>query len=298
MRDGISLNNKYGIFYAYWTKSWNISFSKLLKFVSKASELGFDVLELRPEIIMNLSDSERKKLKKKAEEEKIDFSFCTGLSEDRDISSKREKTRERGIEYLTDVIKTIHDFGSDMLSGLIYASWNPSIKGKDINKSAHLKRSVNSMTKVIDKAEALDVYCNVEAVNRFEQFSLNTSKEAINYIERVGSSNLKIHLDTFHMNIEEDDMQEAILEAGDKLGNFHIGENNRKPPGRGGHIDWDDISNGLKKINYEGNITMEPFLIPGGNIAKDVSLWRDLSKNKNLNKEVEKSLKFIKRKMN
>ncbi len=187
--------------------------------------------------------------------------------------------------------------GSDKLSGVLFGAWNPQIGEETPEKEASLERSVNSMREVIETAEELDVYCNLEVTNRFEQFLINTSEEALDYIERVGSPNLKLHLDTFHMNIEEDDMRETILKAGDQLGYFHVEENNRRPPGWGGHIDWGAIAEGLEQIDYEEEIVIESFVIPKGNVSKSVSLWRDLREDKNLDDEAKKSLKFLKAKL-
>ncbi len=87
---------------------------------------------------------------------------------------------------------------------------------------------------------------------------------------------VKIMLDTFHMNIEEDSMVEAILLAGDKLGHFHVGENNRRLPGKGG-IAWYQIGMALRAIGYDKNVVMEPFVISGGSVGSDIKIWRDLS---------------------
>lgn len=83
-------------------------------------------------------------------------------------------------------------------------------------------------------------------------------------------------LDTFHMNIEEDDFTEAIKEAGALLGGFHVGEANRKPPYREGRMPWLEIMSSLKQINYDGYIVMEPFVMQGGKIGQDISVWRDI----------------------
>ena len=94
------------------------------------------------------------------------------------------------------------------------------------------------------------------------------------------------------MNIEEDFAAQAILEAGDKLGHFHIGENNRKPPGYG-HIPWTEIGAALRRINYQGYVVMEPFLMPGGQVGRDIKVFRDLSANLDLDQEARKALLFM-----
>lgn len=290
--------DKLGIFYAYWTKNWSVNLSELTNYVYRADDLGFDVLELHSDIVLNMSQQDQEKLRRIAEEKNIDLTFCGTLTDEHDISSEDNNTREKGIEYLRESIRMIHNMGGETFSGVISGAWNPSFEAERLNKPSYFERSVNSMKEVIKTAEELDVYCNVEVVNRFEQFLLNTCKEAVNYVNRVGSPNLKIHLDTYHMNIEEDSLREAIIMAGDKLGHFHAGENNRKPPGQGGHIPWDEVIKALKEINYTGYIVMEPFLQLGGDVASDVKLWRDLRKGKNLDEEAKKALNFLRGKLN
>jgi len=94
-------------------------------------------------------------------------------------------------------------------------------------------RAVEGVREAIKVAEDCGVVFCVEVVNRFEQFMMNTAAEGIAFAERVGSPNCKLLLDTFHMNIEEDSLRGSIVEAGSWLGHFHLGETNRRPPGRG-----------------------------------------------------------------
>jgi len=111
-------------------------------------------------------------------------------------------------------------------------------------------------------------------------------------VEAVSSPNARILLDTFHMNIEEDFIGEAIQKAGDKLGHLHIGENNRMPPGYG-HIPWTEVAAALRKINYQGYVVMEPFLMPGGEVGRDIKVFRDMSVGLQLDEEARKALMFI-----
>lgn len=289
--------NKYGIFYVYWTKNWEVDISELLQYLSKADEIGFDILELHTNVLENLSEADKQRLKDEAEKKSMHFTFCTSLTEETDISSDDEEVRERGKQFLRDKIETVSEMNGDTLSGLIQGAWNKSVDLSKVDKDAYIERSTSAMKDVIETAEDLDVLCNIEVVNRFEQFMINTCEEALDYVERVDSPNLKIHLDTYHMNIEEDNIRKAIVNAGENLGHFHIGENNRKPPGQGGHIQWDDVVRGLSDIDYSRYIVMEPFLLTGGNVANDVKLSRDLSEGLDLDEEARKGLEFFKRKL-
>jgi len=280
--------NKMGIYFGYWTKDWIVDFSKYAK---KASDLGFDIIEYDLGAIMDSPKEYQEKLKKTIENLDIDITFCIGLSEDHDISSGDSRVRSKGIEFLKNAVRETHRLGGNQLSGIIYGAWGAGLNPGEKDKSPYLKRSANSFKEVVKVAEELGVTCNVEVANRFEQFMLNTAEEAKEFIKMVDSDRLKIHLDTFHMNIEEDSFSEAIKLAGDDLGHFHIGENNRKLPGRG-HLPWEEIMGALKEIKYEGAIVMEPFLLPGGDIAQDVKVWRDLD-IKNKDKEAKKAKEYL-----
>lgn len=137
--------------------------------------------------------------------------------------------------------------------------------------------ALESMKPLMKVAEDNGVYYCCEVVNRFEQYLLNTAQEGVEFVRRLDSPNAKVLLDTFHMNIEEDDLVQAILAAGDALGHFHVGERNRKPPGSTNSLPWADMAAALKKIGYQGAVVMEPFVLMGGSIPYDIKVWRDLS---------------------
>ncbi len=128
-----------------------------------------------------------------------------------------------------------------------------------------------------------------------KQCILNTAREGVDFLEEVESSRVKLLLDSFHMNIEEDGFRDAILTAGGKLGHFHIGECNRKVPGMG-HMNWKEIVSALKDVNYQGRIVMEPFMRPGGQVGKDIRIYRDLSghaADEDLDRMASQALSFM-----
>jgi D-psicose/D-tagatose/L-ribulose 3-epimerase len=94
------------------------------------------------------------------------------------------------------------------------------------------------------------------------------------------------------MNIEEDSLSGSIEETGSWLGHFHIGEPNRRPPGCG-RMPWAEIFGALKRIDYQGAVVMEPFLLPGGDVGRDISVFRDLLGNGNLDDEAARSVEFV-----
>ena len=266
--------NKLGIFMNFWEKNWNADHKK---YILKASKLGFDVLEFQAQPLLDISDDYLRELKKTADDNNIELTYSLGLDKAYDISSDDIAVRKRGIEYLTNIMKKVAVMDGKLISGVSYAGWGvPS--NPDIDKKRLTQNSIDSMKKLMKTAEQLDVFYAVEAVNRFEGVVLNTAKEAVDYVDAVGSKNIGILLDTYHMNIEEASIGNAIRTAGDKLIGFHVGENNRSVPGRG-HLDWDEIFCALKDIDYKGRIVAEPFVVIGGEVGRDIYVWRNLIEN-------------------
>lgn len=136
----------------------------------------------------------------------------------------------------------------------------------------------------------------MEVLNRFEGYLLNTCAEALEFVEQVNSPNVKIMLDTFHMNIEEDNIGDAIRMAGNKLSHLHIGEQNRKVPGKGS-LPWYEIGSALRDIDFSGSVVMEPFVMPGGTIGSEIKVWRNLVDDvseDSLDKDAKGALDFVK----
>jgi D-psicose/D-tagatose/L-ribulose 3-epimerase len=282
--------NKVGIYYAFWTQQWDADFHP---FVDKVSDLGFDILEINAGTIAAMSRAERASLMHHATERGIDLTYCIGLPAGYDISSEEEGTRRRGVEFLKRMASGIGEMGGGRLGGIIYASWPALLPEGATDKQPYWERSVASMREAIRTAEDNNVVFNMEVVNRFEQFLLNTAQEGVAYVKEVGSPNAKVLLDTYHMNIEEDSIKAAIETAGEYLGHVHIGENNRKPPGYG-HFPWAELASALAHTGYKGAIVMEPFVVPGGQVGRDIRVWRDLRPGlDDLDTEAGKALRFV-----
>lgn len=285
--------NKLGIFMNFWEKNWDADHKN---YIRKASELGFDVLEFQAQPLLDMSDDYLRELKKIADDSGIELTYSLGLDKAYDISSDDKCVRERGIEYLTAIMKKVALMDGKLISGVSYAGWGvPPIA--DINKARLTENSISSMKKLTEIAEELDILYAVEAVNRFEGVVLNTAKEALDYVNAVDSKNIGILLDTYHMNIEEFSIGNAIRTAGKKLVGFHVGENNRSVPGRG-HLDWDEIFCALHDVDYKGRIVAEPFVVTGGEVGRDIYVWRNLIDNtdeESLDKEALFMLDFEKK---
>jgi D-psicose/D-tagatose/L-ribulose 3-epimerase len=280
--------NPIGIHYGYWTQTWA---DEPVQFIEKAKKCGFDILEVNAPKIARMSDAERDVLKGAAADAGLGLTYSIGLTADLDLAAEDTATRKKGIAFLQDVARAMKYLGGTVMAGVNYSSWpRKLLPGED--KRILTDRAIEGVREAVKTAEDCGVLFCVEVLNRFEHFIMNTAAEGIEFVERVESPNCKIHLDTFHMNIEEDSIGEAIVEAGSWLGHFHLGEPNRRPPGRG-RMPWPEIFSSLRKIDYQGALVMEPFLVPGGDVGRDISVFRYLPGHDNRDEEATLSAQFV-----
>lgn len=284
---------KFGTYFAYWEQEWSGDY---VAYCHKVAKLGFDILEVSADGLMNrMSASEVEDMKKAADDEGIGLTAGLGFPPNSDMSSADPEVRRRGLDLMGKMLPLLRKAGIDRVGGVIFASW-PYDYNIPVDKPAAWARSVESMKAAADIAADNGVTLMCEVVNRFEHYMLNTSKEAVQFVKDIDKPNVKVMLDSFHMNIEEDFMGDAIRHAGPLLGHFHIGECNRKVPGKG-HMPWDDIGQGLRDINYQGAVVMEPFVRMGGTVGKQIHVWHDLSDGADdakLDADIAQALKFVK----
>lgn len=263
---------KYGIYFAYWEKEWN---ADQKSYISKVKKLGFDILEISCAMLKNISREELVEMRDMARAEGVTLTAGYGPGPSENLASSDEAVVKNAVAFYTDILKKLEILDIHTLGGGIYSYW-PVDYTKPIDKEGDWKRSVKNVRTVGKIAQACGVdYC-LEVLNRFEGYLLNTCAECRQFVEEVDVPAVKIMLDTFHMNIEEDSMTEAILLAGDRLGHFHVGENNRRLPGKG-NLPWYQIGSALRAIGYDKNVVMEPFVKSGGGVGSDIKVWRDLS---------------------
>ncbi|MDF2514581.1 MAG: sugar phosphate isomerase/epimerase, partial [Herbinix sp.] len=240
------LKMKFGTGYAYWGTEWKCDYIAL---TNKVADIGFDVLEIGADHLYYMSDEDIAKLKVLAAERNIEFTTNSGPSKENDFASADPAVREHGLEYFKTVLHNMKKLGSKSLVGAIYSYWPADFA--DTDKEAAWERSIACLQELSKTAEELDIECALEVLNRNETYILTNCEEAIEYVGKVGSTHINILLDTYHMNIEEDNMYEAIRAAGDILGHLHVGECNRKLPGMNNTIDWPEIGKALRDINYK-----------------------------------------------
>lgn len=264
---------KYGIYYAYWNDSWNAS--SFLDYVDKVAKLGFDILEINASPLSEYSGKQINELEKRAKNNNIILTAGYGPIAEHNIGI--ESKRNKILDWYKKVFSNMQRLNIQIIGGAIYSYW-PVDYSKPINKEEDWKKAVDGTRILAALASEYNINICCEVLNRFENYLLNTSKEAVSFVKEVNLSNVKVMLDTFHMNIEEESFSKAIKEAGEYLGHFHLGEANRRLPGEG-RMPWNEILDALISINYDGYAVMEPFVKRGGQVGADIKIWRNLVKD-------------------
>ncbi|NLO37140.1 MAG: sugar phosphate isomerase/epimerase [Clostridiaceae bacterium] len=261
-----------GIYYAFWEDRWQTDYSR---YIRKAAQLGLDILEIACTPVPAMSRTEMARLRDEAADLGVMLTAGHGPSAAQNLASSDPAVQRQAIAYYTDLLERLAFMNIRSIGGGIYSYW-PVDYTRPIDKPGDWARSVQNVRAVGAIARDLGIAYCLESLNRFEGYLINTASEAVQFVQEVGLVNVKVMLDTFHMNIEEDSFAGAIQEAGSRLGHFHIGETNRKPPGQG-RMPWAEIASALKGIDYQGPIVMEPFVKMGGQVGQDIRVWRDLS---------------------
>jgi D-psicose/D-tagatose/L-ribulose 3-epimerase len=197
-----------------------------------------------------------------------------GLSPTTDVTSTDPLIIAKGDDLLRKATDVLHQLGGTELCGVIYCSL-----GKYPGPASNENRanSVAAMQRLADYAADKGININLEIVNRYETNIMNTGIEGIAFIDQVNRPNAFIHLDTYHMNIEEDGMEKSVLAAREKLGYVHIGESHRGYLGSG-NVDFETFFAALRKINYQGPITFESFssAVVDPTLSNTLCVWRNL----------------------
>jgi len=216
---------------------------------------------------------------------------CACLGPDRDLRGTPEQ-QKTGMDYMKKVIDQMVVLGAHSLIGPVYSSVGRADAVPAAEYKKQWKTVVKNLKTLCKYAEKRGKRICMEPLNRFETDFINTCEQGLKMIKDVGSPVLKLHLDTFHMNIEQKNQGNAIRKAGKALGHFHACGSDRGTPG-GDHTDWKGIAKALKDIRYQGDVVIESFTTDVKVIAKAAAIWRRIEPTRN--EIAVKGLKFLKK---
>jgi len=263
---------KFGIHYIYWRK--DLDCQSYIPYVEKARLAGFDNLELGDYLVLEMSDRATDELAAAAAH--YDMPLTVGLDPPRDCSltDDSQEVCRKGMDFYAKAFARLAKLRVTTLSGHML---NAQPRAPyEAYRQREWEAGVQSMRCMGKQAAEYGITLCIEVVNRFEGHIFNTAKDGRRFVDEVGLPNVKLLLDSFHMNIEESGMANAILDAGSKLGHFHFMENHRGLPGTG-HICWNEIRDSMRHIGYDGVMVMEAHVRAGGTLGDSARIWRDLT---------------------
>jgi D-psicose/D-tagatose/L-ribulose 3-epimerase len=232
---------------------------------------GFDLLEISLHDSVNL-DVARAGAELRAAG--LSVACSRGLAFDADVSSEDSAVVTRGERLLHDSLQITHDLGGTHFTGALYSALGKYSRPLSTTGRANVVTVLRGLAK---RAAGLEMTLGLEICNRYETNVINTARDALALADDIGEDNVTIHLDTYHMNIEEDDLVRPVREVGDRLGYVHIGENHRGYLGSG-HLNFTSFFHALVDVGYTGPITFESFssavVAPG--LSNDLAIWRNL----------------------
>jgi D-psicose/D-tagatose/L-ribulose 3-epimerase len=247
-----------------WAGEWTPEGAE--KVIRGAAQAGLDFVEiplLRPE---NMDVTATRAL---LDRYGIGCTCSLGLPKAAHLPSAPEKA-ESFLESAVDVAAGLE---APVLCGVLYAHLG-TLTGRP-PEVGELEAVARVLKNVARYAAERGVSLGVEAVNRYETYLINLAEQADAMLDRVGEPNVFVHLDTYHMNIEEKGFYDPIVATGERMQYIHLSESDRGTPGTG-NVHWDEVFRGLKAIDYDGYLVMESFAAINEDLAGATALWRDV----------------------
>ncbi len=262
---------KFGVNTWVWTAP--LTTDDLEELVPKVAGMGFDWIELPLEEIGGFDVGRAAEL---VEEYGLGVSTVVAMGPDRDLIHPDPAVRKNGADYIRQAIDASQALGSPNLVGPIYSAVGRTWQSTPEERARDLDILVGTLNELAAYAGDHGVKLGIEPLNRFETSFVNLASQAVEIVDRVDHPACQIMLDTFHMNIEEKSLRQAIQTAGPRLIHLHSCENDRGAPGSG-NVAWHEVAQGLKDVGFDGPVVIESFTAKVKSIAKAAAIWRPLA---------------------
>ncbi|HVB71902.1 MAG TPA: sugar phosphate isomerase/epimerase family protein [Acidimicrobiales bacterium] len=252
---------------ALWAKQWG---QDLASYIVKASSLGYSGVEIS---LLGIESSGLAALAATARDVGVELKCTTGLSPEHDVSSVDSSVRGAGVAFMRSCADVVATLGSDLLAGVIYAPWG--VFGSPESRRERLHWAAESLSTVAPDFQDRGITLGIEAINRFETDLVNTASQAMELADEVDAPNVGVHLDTFHMNIEERDVHAAVKISASRLVHVHVSGSDRGRPVTD-RFPWGVFFNALREIDYQKWIGVEMFVQAEIPVSSDLRIWRTI----------------------
>ncbi|PZU83231.1 MAG: sugar phosphate isomerase/epimerase [Chryseobacterium sp.] len=258
------MNVKFGASLLSWiTPVWTPEAGKYA--IEKTAKAGFDLIEILLPASMEFNSKE---VRQQLKDNNLDVVCSLNLPKEAHIAFYPEVAEK----LIKQAIDKTSELETDFLGGVLHGGIGVFSGNPLTDNEAEI--IVEVWSEVAGYAEVKGVNIGIEPINRYESYVCNTARNVLDLVEKTGKDNLFIHLDTFHMNIEENNFYDPIILAGKKLKHVHITESHRGMLGEG-TVNWNELFKALKEIDFEGNLVLENFSSSIQGMQQMVSLWQE-----------------------
>ena len=282
----MGLDIKYGVSTWLWTSPFTTESAEEL--FPKIAQMGFDVVEIAVE---DPSLIDVKKIKKALELYGLKASICGAFGPSRDLTHNDTSVHENCLSYIEACLDICVALDASFFGGPMYSAVGKARMIPAEQRKAEWNLAVKNLRKVCLMAEARNLKIALEPLNRFESDLVNTAEDVLRMVNDIDHPVAQIMLDGFHMSIEEKDVEQAIITAGDKLIHLQVSENYRGTPGTG-QTPWHSYRRGLEAIQYNGTVTIESFTPNNKELAGAVCFWHPMAESQD--NFASEGLRFLK----
>ena len=253
-----------------WVWSSPVNTEEFARLAPIVARMGFDLIEVG---IESTSDLDYRRAAEIARANGLAAGVCAAMGPDRDLIHSDENIRSNGMDYVRHCIDAAQTLGAASVCGPLYSAVGRTWQATDDERKRDVDLLVRQLGELAKYAGERGVWLGVEPLNRFETSFINLASQAIEVADRVDHPACGVMLDTFHMNIEEKSIGDAIRAAGKRMRQLHACENDRGAPGSG-HVPWDEVAQACRDIGFNGPFVIESFTNKVKSIAKAAAIWR------------------------
>lgn len=248
----------------------------LRRAIEGTKNAGFDLIELP---LMDVDGFDSALAARMLRDNALAATASLGLTADTDLADEDPAVVARGEALLERCLDHVATMGGHVLCGVIHSAMRKYPAPATAQGVANSRAAIGRLA---EKATARDIRLSLEVVNRYESNIFNTGRGALEFVAGIGRDDVSVHLDTYHMNIEESDMFQPVhdVAASDRLGYVHIGESHRGYLGTGS-VDFGSFFRALHDVAYDGPVVFESFssAVVSAELSNTLGIWRNLWKD-------------------
>ena len=257
----------FGVHTSMWTMSWDAAGAA--RAIEAATRCGMDFIEIA---LLDPASTDAALGRRLLEKAQLPAVCSLGLPQ----ANWASRDPGAAVDFLTLAIEKCAALGATALTGVTYGGIG------ERSGAPPTPQELDNVARALGVAARLasrhGLLLGIEPVNRYETHLINTAAQGAEMIDRIGAANMFLHLDTYHMNIEEKGAGNGILAAREHLRYIHLSESDRGTPGAG-TCDWDEIFATLAAVGFDGGLAMESFINMPPEIAHGLSVWRPVAQS-------------------